>query len=845
MGADEMGSIFLWWFVVLVLGLTTFPITFITLRYLPDKGYVFSKILALLLMGYFCWIFGYMGFNAPCIFFSFALLAGVSGFLLWTWIKESFFDFFKKNLGLFIVMEFLFLAVFLVAGAYKMRTHDIAGTEKPMDFTFINGILASPSMPPNDPWLSGGSISYYYFGYLIVAILCRVTSVASGEGFNLAVALIWALAAIGAFSLGHALTRRYRYAAFSAACLAFFGNMDYWHRAIQSFSIGDLAKPYYNHAPNPGAETGWTGFWGFLFSPLQHGWDYFQASRIMVVSSDDKMINEFPAFSFFLSDLHPHVMSIPFILLAIALAFNLLKASLPGANVFGGRKSWQVIQWLLFIVAFGGLAFMNIADFPTFLFLLGLCLFLQQWWTGEGDSRGWFFSVVTIGTPLVLGAFFFYAPFYLRYQSQVQGLGLVHDRTDLYYLIVIFGLFFAIIAPVLVGKIFQLNREKSPRSKGKKSEELECVLCGKEGSGKKFCGYCGGDLAVPGFSEIAPLPNEPLKMFVSRLGTWFSSESNSWRGWTTLTVAGLVLIASDLLSVKLGTVVLSLTLILFCLMALASKVESKEMVFSTLLVMIGFLLILGCEVFYVRDLFSGALYRMNSIFKYHYQVWMLFSIAAGPFLKWLLENLWPKWAIWKKSLWAGVAGLAFLGAFMYPVLAFSARMGATANDVITMNGSIFYEHLFPADYQAAEWIKTNIKPVAGKAPVILEAWGGSYAPTIDKSGGRLATLTGYPTLLGWDFHEVQWRGSGDKAVIRGGSPDDTIVRRQGDIDAIYTSADLNQTRDLLKKYGVDYVYVGDVERQKYKDHPENMGKFSQLGMPVWSLSNSVLYKLNP
>ena len=116
-----------------------------------------------------------------------------------------------------------------------------------MDFTFIiNGILSSPTMPPHDPWLSGGSISYYYFGYLIVAILCKITMVSPGEAYNLGVALTWALVAVGGFSLGYALTRRYRYAFLSAASLAVFGNMDYWHRAIQSFQIGDLQAPYYN-----------------------------------------------------------------------------------------------------------------------------------------------------------------------------------------------------------------------------------------------------------------------------------------------------------------------------------------------------------------------------------------------------------------------------------------------------------------------------------------------------------------------------------------------------------------------------------------------------------------------
>ena len=81
-------------------------------------------------------------------------------------------------------------------------------------------------------------------------------------------------------------------------------------------------------------------------------------------------------------------------------------------------------------------------------------------------------------------------------------------------------------------------------------------------------------------------------------------------------------------------------------------------------------------------------------------------------------------------------------------------------------------------------------------------------------------------------------------MIRGQDPGDTIMKREGDIDTIYTSADLNQTRDLLRKYNVGYVYVGDVERQKYKDHPENLNKFSQLGILKWSSGNAVLYKIN-
>lgn len=839
-----MGAVFVWWLLVLVMGLAAFPLAFVSLRHFPDKGYVFSKVLALLLVGYLSWLLGYFSFNGGTVLLSILIVAALSALLLFTWIKESFFDFFKKNLFHFMLVEVLFLTAFLVAGAYKMRTHDIAGTEKPMDFAMINGILASPSMPPQDPWLSGGSISYYYFGYFIVAVLEKLTqsSVTPGEAYNAAVALIWALAALCTFSLAYALTRRYRYSLLSAACLTLFGNMDYWHRVVQSFQVGDLRVPYYNFPTNPGTVTGFSSAIGFLFSPLRNNWDYFQASRIIPVPPGDKMINEFPSFSFFLSDLHPHVMAIPFVLLAMALAFNLLKAPLPGLGVFGGRRPWQIFQWFLLALAFGALSFMNSWDFPTFLFLLGACLFLQQWWANGNDLMVWGKSIVLLGVPIVMGAIALYLPFYAKFQSQARGLGVVKDRTDLYYLMVLFGLFFAVAVPALWGKAFSSKADKNGRAKQKRSEEFECVVCGKEGSGKKFCGHCGGELVPSEQVEVTPIPHDGARESLQKAGLWFSAGSDPWLGWIATGAFMAVLIALNFGSLNLATFLFGVAFVAICGVSLASKSDSKEMIFAILSALTAFLLLAGCEVLFIQDHFStGSLYRMNTMFKLHYQVWILLSVAIAPLLKWLLENQWPQWAAWKKLSWSGVVALVFLGGALYPAMAFTARMRTTSADMVTLDGAAFYEHVFPADYQAAKWIMENIKPVGDKIPVILEAWGGSY----HQEYARIATVTGYPTVLGWDFHEAQWRGSWDKAVVRGKDPDDTIMKRQADVDAIYTSSDINQARELMKKYGINYVYVGDIERQKYKDHLDGLGKFAQVGAPIQSFGGAVLYKINP
>ena len=70
-----------------------------------------------------------------------------------------------------------------------------------MEFAFVNGILRSPLFPPQDPWLSGYGISYYYFGYVMLAALVNLTGVDPAIAFNLGVALWYALVMIGAFGV--------------------------------------------------------------------------------------------------------------------------------------------------------------------------------------------------------------------------------------------------------------------------------------------------------------------------------------------------------------------------------------------------------------------------------------------------------------------------------------------------------------------------------------------------------------------------------------------------------------------------------------------------------------------
>ena len=70
-----------------------------------------------------------------------------------------------------------------------------------MDLAFLASSLNSVTFPAADPWLSGHSISYYYFGYLALSIPAQITGASAAVGYNLAIITLFGLTASAAFSL--------------------------------------------------------------------------------------------------------------------------------------------------------------------------------------------------------------------------------------------------------------------------------------------------------------------------------------------------------------------------------------------------------------------------------------------------------------------------------------------------------------------------------------------------------------------------------------------------------------------------------------------------------------------
>ncbi len=173
-------------------------------------------------------------------------------------------------------------------------------TEKPMELAFLSSAIVSPRLPPPDPWFAGESINYYVFGYVEMAAIAKSVGIVPEVAFNLALASLFSSAVVAAACVAGQLAARARGSRFSwaAALLA----------ALLLVGVGN-----------------WQTAWLLLRDPreaLHASWwsgPGWQASRVIVDSgfpwggSERPTINEFPAFSFVLGDLHPHVLAFPIV----------------------------------------------------------------------------------------------------------------------------------------------------------------------------------------------------------------------------------------------------------------------------------------------------------------------------------------------------------------------------------------------------------------------------------------------------------------------------------------------------------------------------------------------------
>ncbi|HUS14210.1 MAG TPA: DUF2298 domain-containing protein [Chloroflexia bacterium] len=328
---NQWVAILLWLLVVEVLGLLAWPLIAVICRRLPDRGYPLSKTLALVVVGWIVWMAAssrLAPFTVWSILGSIAILAILSA-LTWRRFSPELREYMRAHRGLLLGWEALFGVAFLAFLVIRILNPDLwqpwNGGEKPMEFGFLNATLRSPWMPPGDPFFSGGTINYYYYGYFLVGMLIKLIGVHPAIGFNLALPLLYGLTVLGAASIVYntvATVQRARgwrgssstafgWGVIGAVLLVGIGNLTFLLQFL-SMRFPDAQRAIVallmRFGPVPEG-----------LSRTYNGFDYWGARSVI-----PNTINEFPYWTFLFADLHPHLIDMSISLLVIGLIFNLL-----------------------------------------------------------------------------------------------------------------------------------------------------------------------------------------------------------------------------------------------------------------------------------------------------------------------------------------------------------------------------------------------------------------------------------------------------------------------------------------------------------------------------------------
>jgi YYY domain-containing protein len=722
--------VLLWYFVSLAIGFAFLPLTFLLFQKLKDNGYIFSKIVGTSVLSYTVFLFGttrILPFTRPAVILILILGLFINYFSILrrgkkaSGIKQLFIKSFKNNYWIYILEEIIFFCAFGFWSLVKTFQPNINGLEKFMDFGFINSILRSDFFPARDIWLTPFTINYYYFGHLTTAVLTKLSAIPSNITFNLMQAFIFALCFTASFSIGLNLYNLFKTEVdkkINNAKLIISGLLTTLLVTLSGnfHIIYSFFKSYPGENPVPP--------WQLSFLPLSFPNSYWYPNATRFIYHT---IHEFPIYSWVVSDLHGHVLDIPYVLLAIALLMTIVV-----------DKKINILKMLFLSFLTAILYMTNAWDGAIYLALSAVFIFYNPLSNSSAKIhkitlffiKKLFFKPVFYFVLLLFGYFIFTLPFNLFFKPFVSGVGL------------------------LCSPAFLTARDK-----------------------------IGPFLFESGHCQKSPV-------------------------WQLLILYGFFYFW-----------VFSFFVFLLNFIKRKFTKLTKADNFVIILIIFSTILIIVPEFFYVKDIYP-AHYRANTMFKLAYQAFILLSICSGYIIVriFTMVNLSRKHFF---SIGYFLISLVLISlVLIYPYLAITSYYNFGEQQ--ELNGTKYLASLYPNDYKAILWLNKNIKG----QPVVLEAQGDSYTDY-----ARVSANTGLPTVLGWTVHEWLWRGTYN-----------VPAPRIEDIKLLYEAPNLLTTKKLIGKYNISYVFIGNLEREKYKKL--NLEKFNKLGKIIYSSGSTKVYKIN-
>jgi YYY domain-containing protein len=841
-----MSELLLWLFTAQVVGLAAFPLVFRAFPRLAERGWGLAIPAGMLMSGTVMWLLSYVHIlpNTTWAWWLTVVAIAIGGYFAVRNHQSEFTRLFRTRWHGIVGAQVMFLVFFLLFALLRANDPNITNTEKPMEIMMLNSAVSAEYAPPEDAWLAGESVAYYYGGYWMLGGIAKLSGVSTAYGFNLSLALLAGLAASAVFSVVYSMVSRdggglkeaVLSGTVSGVLLLLLASLTAWWELAANIGVG--TDQFYRWLSIDGLKQGsaagrWhpTSLnWWFSSTGLMHAigdsldqiipekfWWWFRASRVINTFDangigQDFTIEEFPAFSFILGDLHPHVISMPFVLLGIATAYNLFTSP--------ERWDWKWLRRNPFSAVaigliFGTAGFINQAEIILMSALFGGVVTINTYGeSGKKMAASAMQALPVLATLAVAGVVVF-SPFYfgtLGGQIQSPPIAPAVFGTRPVHFLTVWGLFMLAISPF----VLHFAWPTAARYWG----AVQRVSVAKLAAAR-----LAEDDARPWRSDEVEARLEADVKLLRRL------DRSTWIVPLALTVvpyfvwAVTHIIFSDLaqagdIITRLGTVLPLGTVFVALFFVLVRKAHSgwaPASLFALLLATLTVYMLFGAELFFVNDLFGN---RMNTVFKFYFQSWMVLSVIAGYGLfYWARAHReFSGRRLLVSRTAAVVLAVLVIGPLWWTLAAAQSKTGDYTGPV-TLDGWAFLGSSSPGDAAVISFLQEN----AHAADRIVEAVGGGYT-----ENGRIAAATGLPTVIGWPGHERQWRGT-----------DELFSNREDDVRTIYESTDVAETRRLLDLYEVKYVVIGNRERSGYPTL--RTSKFDSLGEKVFESDGAIIY----
>ena len=478
---DDTWTFLTWWLMALLMGMIAMPVSGQLFRSFEDKGWLFSKVLAIAVTGFLTWFLvagKVLKFtNASCVGVS--VICGVGCIiLLYRQTQKEIECYPTGKMKLIIREELLFLLVFLLWTYLVGFRPQAYGTEKFMDYGFMQAMMRSDVLPAKDIWYSQGTINYYYGGQYFAVFLTRLTGSRVEVTYNLMRTFVAAMAFVLPFSLIRQMlgdriktknTGRNKYfptvAGVTAGVAVSIAGNGY-------FIVYRCLLPLINKLRGITTEV---SYW------------FPNATRYIgyrPVNENDKTISEFPSYSFILGDLHAHVVNVMFVLLVIGLLYAWMKETLrkdrreltERMKAEQGDTSEQLrsdVSWkkhllsphlILVSILLGMFQWSNYWDFVIYFVVTGAVVLFANIIQLKGKAVKVIKITFLQAVEVIVISYLVVLPFTIKFETMVQGVALAQYHSMLYQLAVIWGLPVMITLLLIITVLTEVLKKKEKTS---------------------------------------------------------------------------------------------------------------------------------------------------------------------------------------------------------------------------------------------------------------------------------------------------------------------------------------------------------------------------------------------